>query len=360
MAVGRISGPLLKDNLLRNGVNLAFETSLLYLDVNNSRVGVRTASPAYDLDVNGTTRTTNLETTTQADLATFTISGNTISSTSSTINFVPSGANAVVYQGRALLGTQLEISGNTLKTLGVDQDLNITTAGIGKVNVNGDVMVYGSVHATGSITADGNITLGNDTGDNIVFGGEVNSDIVPDADNTYNLGTATPSPGYPNGKRWGTVYTENATIATVNATNLTVDDFKTTQLEISGNTISTQTANTNINFSTSGTGGVVIGSLKIGNNSIQNITSGGVTTFNETGTGYVKFTGTNGIVLPVGSVNARPIALNSEQGMIRYNNELNLVEMWTGTSWFSVAGSSAGVTADVATDIGIATTIIFG
>ena len=80
MAVGRISGPLLKDNLLRDGVNLAFETNLLYLDVNNNRIGVKTASPAYDLDINGTTRTTNLEVTTQADIASFTISGNTIAS----------------------------------------------------------------------------------------------------------------------------------------------------------------------------------------------------------------------------------------------------------------------------------------
>jgi len=48
MAVGRISGPLLKANLLRNGVDLAFETDLLYLDVNNSRIGVNTAAPAYD------------------------------------------------------------------------------------------------------------------------------------------------------------------------------------------------------------------------------------------------------------------------------------------------------------------------
>ncbi len=32
MAIGRISGPLLKSNLIRDGVNLAFETDLLYLD----------------------------------------------------------------------------------------------------------------------------------------------------------------------------------------------------------------------------------------------------------------------------------------------------------------------------------------
>jgi hypothetical protein len=76
--------------------------------------------------------------------------------------------------------------------------------------------------------------------------------------------------------------------------------------------------------------------------------------------GYVKFTGTNGVVIPIGTVGARPSQSETEQGMIRYNTELNLVEMWTGSAWFSVAGSAAGVTADVATDIGIATALIIG
>ena len=60
MAVGRISGPLLKSNLLRNGIDLAFETDLLYLDVNKQRIGIKNANPQYELDVNGTIRATNL------------------------------------------------------------------------------------------------------------------------------------------------------------------------------------------------------------------------------------------------------------------------------------------------------------
>ena len=82
MAVGRISGPLLKDNLLRNGVNLAFETNLLYLDVVNGRIGINTATPDHELSVSGTTRTTNLQVTNEADIASFTVTGNTLSSSS--------------------------------------------------------------------------------------------------------------------------------------------------------------------------------------------------------------------------------------------------------------------------------------
>jgi hypothetical protein len=51
---------MLKSNLTRNGVDLAFETNILYLDVTNSRVGIGTSSPSTTLQVNGTTTTTGL------------------------------------------------------------------------------------------------------------------------------------------------------------------------------------------------------------------------------------------------------------------------------------------------------------
>jgi len=54
MAIGRISGQMLKANLQRSGTDLAFETNLLALDVTNSRVGVGTASPATTLHVSAT------------------------------------------------------------------------------------------------------------------------------------------------------------------------------------------------------------------------------------------------------------------------------------------------------------------
>jgi hypothetical protein len=56
MTIGRISGPLLKANLVRDGVDLAFETDLLYLDVTNARIGIKTASPSTELEVDGTVK----------------------------------------------------------------------------------------------------------------------------------------------------------------------------------------------------------------------------------------------------------------------------------------------------------------
>ena len=349
MAVGRISGPLLKDNLLRNGVNLAFETSLLYLDVVNSRIGINTTAPAYDLDVNGTTRSNILYATTQANLATFTISGNTISSSSNTINLTPTGANPTVFSGTISVGT-LSISGNTIQATGTNTDVNITANGTGLINLNSNVLVNGNLHATGSITADGNIQLGDQTTDTISFTGEVNSDILPSVTNTYNLGSSALS--------WNNVYANSFSVTNLTTTTANVTSIRTAGLNISGNTINALNSNTNINLTTSGTGGVVIGNIQIVNNNITNISSGAVTQFVETAGGYVKVSGTNGIVIPVGTTGNYPSTV--ETGMMRYNTDLQYVEIYNGAVWDSIAGQSGGVSYNNATSISITNALLFG
>ena len=67
MAIGKIKGPMLYDDLARRGVDLSFDGNLLYLDVTARRLGVGTASPQYGLDVPANVRIGNL-----------TILGNTI------------------------------------------------------------------------------------------------------------------------------------------------------------------------------------------------------------------------------------------------------------------------------------------
>ena len=54
MAIGRITGQMLSANLARSGTDLAFETTLLVLDVSNARVGIGTASPATSLHISST------------------------------------------------------------------------------------------------------------------------------------------------------------------------------------------------------------------------------------------------------------------------------------------------------------------
>ena len=62
----------------------------------------------------------------------------------------------------------------------------------GDVTLGANLDVGGNLTVTGTTTFNGGtLTLGNADTDNIVFGGEVDSDIIPDDDGTYDLGSAS-------------------------------------------------------------------------------------------------------------------------------------------------------------------------
>jgi len=211
-ALGRISGPLLKSNLIRNGIDLAFETDLLYLDVNNQRVGVKTTAPTHELQVNGTLQTTNLIVDNRADIADITVQGSTISSNQPYLNL--GSFDNIVYQNKLRIDS-IDIEGNVISTNDSNADLELRPNGTGLVDVYGNMDVNGSIHATGDISADGSIRLGDADTDYVVFNAEVSSDIIPDQHNTYQLGTAT--------KAWKDVYV-NQLRATAIEADLTIVD----------------------------------------------------------------------------------------------------------------------------------------
>ena len=214
MAVGKITGEMLQNNLVRNGINLAFETDLLFLDVNNGRVGIKTSAPTHPLHVVGTARTQNVDVSNSVTVGDFTLSGNTIASTANSIFFNLSGAGAAVYNSR-LLVDDFEITDNELRITDTNKDLEIRPNGTGELKIFGNTEVFGNIHATGTITADGNLQLGNDPGDNITFVGEVNSNVIPDADNTYDLGSSS--------RRWTNIYSDILNANTVVSGTLIVD-----------------------------------------------------------------------------------------------------------------------------------------
>jgi hypothetical protein len=156
MAVGRITGPLLASNLLRDGVNLAVETNLLYLDVTTGRIGVKTAAPQFELDVNGTINSSVLKVSNTSTLGLITV-------------------------------TKSLTSGTIASTLG---PINVTPAAGNSINLNSNVEVGGNLHATGNITADGNIQLGDTTAtDTLLVGAEIISNLIPKIPNTFNIGS---------------------------------------------------------------------------------------------------------------------------------------------------------------------------
>jgi hypothetical protein len=211
--VGRISGPLLQANLERNGIDLAFRndlntTQLLYIDVNNGRVGVNTSAPSYDLDNASTTRTVDLIGD-FANLAGYTVSDSTLS----TIGNLFLNASEAVVMANMENGT-IRISDNIISTIESNADVDVTPHGTGTTEILSDLNVFGDIYTPGNITFDGTITFGDADTDNVTFESDISSDIIPDANNAYSLGTAD--------KRWNTLYTNfvNGQSVEVDAYNL--------------------------------------------------------------------------------------------------------------------------------------------
>ena len=256
--LGRISGPLLAENLLRHGADLAFETDLLYFDVNSGRIGVHTTSPSRDLDVVGTTNLSNgantqsdLFVTTSANLANLTFLNNRIQATGGDgkIYFRPDQTTDPEIIANEIRTANLKLSGSAITSLVNDDDINFTSNGTGRVVFNTTkVNVDGDLHATGNITWDGNIIIGSDNDDNVSFTAEIQSDIIPNFDQTYDLGTAS--------KRWKTLYTTsvntdslNTSTGVINNINLLLTQGHTIYVSINGNDTYTGT-HTNNTFRT--------------------------------------------------------------------------------------------------------------
>jgi hypothetical protein len=350
MAIGRISGPLLKANLIRDGVNLAFETDLLYLDVTNSRIGVNTATPTADLDVNGTLRTNTLIVDTNLDIGNLHISGNTISSDIPTISFIASAGEPTVYH-TILHVDDIQITSNTISTFVSNSNLELQPNGTGIVDIQGNatitgnLQVDGNINATGNVVIGGNITIGDALTDNIVINASIRSDLIPETDNTYDLGSAS--------FRWNNIYANNLYADTLNVSTLDVGNLMFRDNEI------TTTTGLDLYIDGNGAGGVRLGNFRIVDNVITNVVANQISQIAQSGTGYFKIAGTNGFVPPRGDDAARPTAY-AVLGMTRYNINSKALEIWDGVTWASPAGTGGSVSITGAQDIAVQIALTLG
>jgi len=98
--------------------------------------------------------------------------------------------------------------------------------------------------------------------------------------------------------------TLTASSALITDSNSKLDNLKVDNLDLNGNTISSTDANGNI-------------------------------VLDPNGTGYVSITGTNGLIIPVGTTAQRA---PSVQGAVRYNTDTSSFEGYTGSTWGSLGG----------------------
>jgi hypothetical protein len=152
----------------------------------------------------------------------------------------------------------------------------------------------------------------------------------------------------------------NNTTVDITEDRLRADKINVDDIEIDNNEIKTITSNTDLILNPNGSGAVVIDDFALTNNTITNTISNGVTLFNNTADGYFKFTGTSGLVFPVGNNTDRPPVSLSEVGMTRYNTDQSRLEVYNGTSWVSVAGAAAGINSAEAQDIAVDIVLMLG
>ena len=212
--LGRISGQVLTNNLERNGIDLDFRnlsgsTPLIKLNVTSNKIGVNTTSPAFDLDVNNTVRGNFLNTSSLSP-GNFTISNNDINALTGSVNF----KNDVVATGIAT--QQLLLRDNTISSYVTNSDINFLPNGTGTIELQANTNVTGNLNASGNITFDGNLIFGDDASDSVTINADVTSDIVPDVDSTYNLGSQL--------KDWDNINFDTMYVQSVLGNNISLED----------------------------------------------------------------------------------------------------------------------------------------
>ena len=153
---------------------------------------------------------------------------------------------------------------------------------------------------------------------------------------------------------------QNNTVANLTKDRFQVNKLAVDDIEIDGNRISTVTTDTDLELDAQGTGQVKFSNFGFNSNQITNLVSNSVTEFRNTNNGYVKFAGTYGLVIPVGDNTNKPGAPYVEEGMIRWNTADGRVEVYDGTSWGSVVGTSGGISFADAEDLAISLAISLG
>jgi len=218
-----------------------------------------------------TTLTGTLDVDGNTDLDDVAISGNLTVGGTTTLTGNLSGGNA------AFTGT---LSANGAASFIGDVDLGDTTTDtvtfVGRVDssivpsitetssLGSSSLRWATVYAkdgdfSGNITLGGNITIGDADTDSITVNADLTSNLIPNADSTYNIGSIS--------RKWATVYAD--TINTASVTGATT--FGIGNLSFSGNSVSNTVTNENITLDPLGTGTVVVPSLRLGTFTVNQV-----------------------------------------------------------------------------------------
>ena len=172
-----------------------------------------------------------------------TVSANTTIGGNTTLSGALSAGSDVEIDGildvelDATLSNNLTVSGNT--TIGGNTTLSGTFSAGGDSKIDSDLHVVGDLRVDGDVWFNANntngtntINLGDDNTDNVVFNADVDSNIIPDDNITFDLGSAT--------QQWRELHTQDVSISRDLSSNRHVNFPNLSAGGLSGNFVSIQ------------------------------------------------------------------------------------------------------------------------
>jgi hypothetical protein len=358
--LGRISGPLLAPNLIRNGIDLSFNNDLLLLKTEDFQIGINT-TPTDDLTVFGTSRTTFKNSNSAIIDNNLLFQTSIISSILGPINISPDdndpktlidnliitdiSYNAVIgfNENTIYSVNNNNIIFNSAATIELEANTTITENDV----TTSTLRVLGNITVGGDLSTTSNIIIGDQPLDVVIINADFTQDINPGVDLSYDLGK--------NNKRWNNTYIDDWTkISTIRPEKAIVNN----QLLIDGVTgvIQPSTTNTDL-FVTAATGNILLDRIQIITNEIRNLNDTPLA-LTSLGIGYWKIGGTNGFVIPSGTTDQRPT--NPEVGDTRWNTDLNYVECFDGNSYLLSIGPGEQISPEKMEELGNLYSLILG
>ena len=258
--------------------------------------------------------------------------------------------------------TQTDGMSNFIKILDTTQATSnttgsiITAGGLGilkSVVIGENLRIHGNVITDGDTTISGNLVFGDAETDQVTFTADINSNMVPNANLTFNMGNTT--------MFWANTWTGHVGVTqksdsgkpaiTVNSQDADVDGVRITASQDAANVF-----HINAHSLTEGTGitvladGLTTGSaftidsnagagtrnvVEIINNNAAAVAATPLYVRNDSTNTVAKFIGQSTIVIPAGTTAQRGPAV---QGGVRYNSQLTRFEGYSGSSWQGFGG----------------------
>ena len=145
--------------------------------------------------------------------------------------------------GATVLASTLNVQGATDldTTLNVDGATTLNTT----LDVTGNTTIGGNLTVTGDATINGNLTFGDAATDTVSFSADIDSSIIPETDDAYDLGSAS--------QQWRDLFIDG----TANIDNLIADSVDVNGGSIDGTAIGVSSAST-VNTTTLSLNGVAV------------------------------------------------------------------------------------------------------